>query len=184
MSITAYSTVRLGEVTEVTVTSNLSGTIYYHWYVYGVYIGMSTSTSWLFYLADGEQGRIECIDTNDADFDAIANAPTDYPPTRTIYWTASVDTDVDKYRVEQKKNAGDWATVGTVYHEASRWSYELTTDRLDDLASYEFRVVPIDKAGNDGTPVTLGAENIVRTPDAPEFTIEFNTSPTTVTFDE
>jgi len=182
VSITNYSVVRLGGITEVTVTSDLSGTIYYHWYRYGNYLGMSTAATWSFYLTEGEQARVECIDTNDADFDAVAGAPTDYPPTRTIWWTASTDSDVDKYRVEQNKAAAGWETIGTIYHEQTRWEYELETEALDDLTSYQFRVVPVDQAGNDGTALTLAAEKIVRRPDSPDFTISFDEGTTKVTF--
>ena len=88
------------------------------------------------------------------------------------------------YRVEQKLGAGDWETLRIVPQVADQWAYSLLTDRLDDLSSYTWRVIPVDAAGNDGTAITIGAELIVRTPDAPDFTATFDSGTTKVTFDE
>ncbi len=180
--ITSYQTTRLGNVTTVTVTSDLSGTVYYHWYIDGAYVASTSVPMRAFHLADGDQVRIEVIDTNDPAFDPIAGAPTGWPARRTIWWVRSVDADVEQYRVEQKKDAGDWSAVATVFAVDGQWSYRLLSDRLCDLADYTWRVVPVDAAGNDGTPIEIGPETIVRTPDAPNFAISFDENTTKVTF--
>ncbi len=75
-----------------------------------------------------------------------------------------------------------WETIGIVPHDEAQWVYSLLSPRLDDLADAEFRVVPVDKAGNDGTALALSAERIVRTPDAPDFTATFDSGTTKITF--
>lgn len=182
MAITAYSSVRHGNATTVTVTSDLSGTIYYHWYSDGAYIASTTSASRSFLYDTDDQSRITVQDTNDADYDPIANAPVGYPAKRTVTWIRSIDSDVARYRIEQQLGAGSWAVIGLVQHVATTWQYELLTPRLDDLGVYTWRMIPVDAAGNDGTARTLDAETIVRTPDAPRFTIAFDGGTTKVTF--
>lgn len=181
MAITAYSQVRSGNVTTVTVASSLTGTVYFNWYVDGAFVGTTTTPTMSFSLEPGDQVRIDVVDTNDQDLDPVANAPAGWPARRTVWWVRSIDADVVKYRVEQRKGAGAWSTIGVVQHDALTWSYSLMSPRLDDLSTYEWRVIPIDAAGNDGTASSIGPELIVRTPDAPRFSATFNAGPTTVT---
>jgi len=75
-----------------------------------------------------------------------------------------------------------WETIGIVPHDDAQWVYSLLSPRLDDLADAEFRVVPVDKAGNDGTALALSSERVVRTPDGPDFTVTFDSGTTKVTF--
>ena len=60
----------------------------------------------------------------------------------------------------------------------------MLTPRLDDLSTYTWRVIPVNTAGNDGTALTIGPELIVRTPDAPNIEIVFDSGTTRVTFSE
>ncbi len=182
MSITAYNVERLENVSEVTVTSSLSGTIYFHWWLDGLYQGASTSASRAFFTDVAQQARIEVVDSNDADFDWAANAPAAYPPRRSLWWVRSLDSDVAHYKIEQQQDGGDWETLGYVTHRRETWSYFFTTDRLDDLAEYSWRVTPIDAAGNAGTAVTIDSEKIVRTPDAPSFAVAFDEGTSRVEF--
>jgi len=184
MTITGYQLTRLGEVTTVTVTSDLAGTIYYHWYCDGCYVGGGRSATRSFYLGLSDQTRVEVIDTNDAAFDPVTGAPAGWPARRTLWWVRSTAADVARYRVEQKKAAGEWSTLAIVHDRPDTWDYAVITDRLDDLSDYTWQVVPIDAAGNDGTPITIGPERIVRTPDAPNFQITFDAGTTKVTFSE
>ncbi len=173
---------RDGNVSTVTVTTNLAGTVYYHWYVDGVWVAVTNSNHFSFVAAAGEQSRIEVEVSNDPGFDQVANAP-DTPAARvTLYWIRSTDTDVREYKVEQQLDGGDWATIATVPFQAGSWDYRITSPRLDDLGSYAWRVTPVDAAGNDGSATSLGARTIVRTPDAPEFTATFDEGTTKVTF--
>lgn len=182
MAITSYSTKRAGQATIVTVVSSLSGTIYYHWWVDGVYAGQTTTPSRSFTVRRGEQARIECIDTNDADYDAQANTPAGWPARRQIWWIRSLSTDVAWYRVEQLKSGGSWAAIGLVPHRDAQWSYSVLSPRLDDLSDYTWRVVAVDQAGNETTTATVGPVTVVRAPDAPDFAYTWNgPSPATTT---
>ena len=177
--------VRQGNVTTLTVHSWLVPPIYFYWYVDGRYVGQTKSPSRAFYLPAGDQAQIDVIDSTDPDLDPIANAPAAYPVRRTLWWIRSIDAGrVDRYRVEQQKDGGDWTQIGTVHAVDGQWDYTFLTDRLDDLGAYAWRVVPIDAAGNDGSAITLGAETVVRKPDGVDFTLSFDDGTDRVTLDE
>jgi len=175
---------RSGTTTLVTVVSSLTGTVYYHWYMDGAYLGFTTTPSRSFTVERDEQVSIDVLDTNDVDFDPVANAPAGYPARRTLVWTRSVDASVYQYRIEQRQDGGAWETLGYALDDASKWLFRYLTPRLDDLSEYEWRVIPMDLPGNDGTAISLGVERIVRTPDAPEFTATFDEGSTEVLFAE
>lgn len=180
--ITNYSSTSSAGVTTITVTSSLTGTIYFHWYMDGEYLGMTLNPRRTIFLDGSDQGRVTVLDTNSSTFDPIANAPAGYSAKRTLTFTRSVGNNVGKYRIEQQRAAGAWMVLGYVAHDPRRWAYTFLTPRLDDLTSYAWRVVTMDLAGNDGTTVSLGAELIVRSPDAPRFGIAFNAGVDKVTF--
>lgn len=186
MGITSTTAVRVENVTTITVVSDLagSGTVYYHWYQDGAWLGRTTSPTRSIYLDAEAQARIEVIDTVDPDFDGAAAAPAGYPAVRTLWWTASLATDIDHYRVEQQEGAGgDWESIGVVHHVAGQWTYRQLSPRLTDLTEYTWRIVPVDRAGNDGTPTTIGPELVVRTPDAPDFDATFDPETLCVSFE-
>jgi hypothetical protein len=60
----------------------------------------------------------------------------------------------------------------------------VTTPRLDDLTTYTWRVIPIDAVGNEGTPLEIESESVVRRPDPPAFTATFDDGTSTVEFAE
>jgi len=180
----AYSQRREGNVTTVTVTTSLGGTVYYHWFLDGVWVGQTTTNYRSFGLAADEQARIECVPSHDAYFDWAAHSPATPAARVLLWWIRSSDTGVKQYKVEQQKDAGDWTTIATVAHQDDQWDYRLTTPRLDDLGSYAWRITPVDAAGNEGSATALDARTIVRTPDAPNFAIAFDDGTTKVTFSE
>lgn len=170
--ITAYQTSRLADVTVVRVTSDLAGgTVYYHWFAEGDYLGRTTEPERVIQLDAGEQLRIDCLDTLDPDYDALASAPAGYPARKTLAWVRSLDGSTVEYRIDQRQDAGEWEEIGRVPAEPGRWEYRHLTDRLVDLTEYAWRIVPLDAVGNAGTPVELGRELVVRRPDAPSFTV-------------
>ncbi len=173
---------RIGNITTVTVVTILSAPVYYWWYVDGAFVDMTRSNSHSFYVETGDQVRIDVIDNNDPNFDPYANAPAGYPSRRTIWWVRSLSTDVAYYRIAENKDAAGWSQVATVYADDRAWTYSYLTDRLDDLASYQWRVVPVDTLGNDGAVLARDAETIVRTPDSPNFSATFDAGTGKVTF--
>lgn len=188
MSITSTSTVRQGNTTTVSVTTGLSGLVYFHWYVDGEYVGSSASTggrsSRSFIVGPGFQSVVDVLDTNDRDFDPYANAPDSYPARRTLQWVRSTSSDVRHYRVEQLVDLGDWESIGVVQDDPARWSYTFVVSGLTDLSFYSWRVIPVGENGNDGDMLILNEEYIVRTPDAPDFTATFSAGTSKVTFAE
>lgn len=184
MAITSYIPSRVGNVTTVTVVSDLTAPVWFYWYVDGSFAGSSTSNSRAFILAPEDQVEIIAVDSNDPDEDPLDIAPEGFPARRTLAWTRSIDPDVVEYLVEQQINGGAYAQIGLVNAVAGQWLYEFTTPRLIDLATYNWKVTPYDIAGDAGSNLTLIAtEKVVRTPDAPQYTATFNDTPDTVTFD-
>jgi hypothetical protein len=165
----SYTTTRLGNTTTVTVASTLSAPVYFFWYLDGQFLGMTLTATRSFHLLADEQARIEVLDSNDAGLDPYTNAPAAYPPRKTLSWVRSLAADVDHYRVEQQQDGGEWVTIGQIAASSDPWSYRFLTQRLTDLSTYAWRIVPVDQVGNDGAPLTIGPEKIVRTPDAPAF---------------
>ena len=183
MAIASYSQSRVGDLTTITVVSDLlPAAVYYHWYVDGWYVGPSGGPAYSLHSQPGDQVRIVCQDTTDPDYDAAANTPAGWPARRTLWWVRATDLDLDYYRVEQKLGAGAFTTIGRVSPRPQDWSLSLLTPRLTDLGVYTWRITPVDKAGNEGTAITIGPETIVRTPEAPDFTVSFDPATTRVTF--
>ena len=176
--ITSYTTSRSGNTTRVTVISSLSGLVYYFWYQDGAYVATTTIPHMAFVLQAGQQAKIVCIDQNTSTPPA---APDGYPARRKLFWIRAAGS-IARYRVDQQENGGAWSTLGYVTPKYNQWSYSFTTPTLDDLATYNWRIVPLDSAGNAGTPLTIATETIVRTPDSPDFSISYNPSTSKVTF--
>jgi len=106
-------------------------------------------------------------------------------PFKTLWWARSLTTDVVRYRIDQQVDGGDWETIAYVWARADQWDYQYETDTLDDLSEYAWRITPIDSAENAcDDPVEVGSEKIVRTPDAVNCEVTFNSPATTVTFSE
>jgi hypothetical protein len=175
---------RFGNVTIATAVSTLGDSAWYFWYLSGSYVGRTRTPCQQFYLRAGDQERLAVLDSLDSNFDPILNAPTDYPARRTITWQRTFSADIDHYRVEQQADGGDWTVLARVSDRGSAWEYSWTTARLTDLSDHVWRVIPVDSAGNDGTPISTTTAKIVRRPDAPNFTANFNAVGSTVTFGE
>jgi len=184
MTVTAYDYESTGDnLFTVTVTSSLSGTVYYHWWRDGEYCGMTTAPAMTFYVAYLEQANVTVIDTNDADYDHTSSAPDVHRATRTLFWTAT-DDPCSYYLIEQQKDAGAWEEIARVHHSADEWQYHHQTDRLTDLSTYTWRITPVSENGQEGTVTTVGPEVVVRVPDAPNVTVTFDAGTSKVTFTE
>jgi hypothetical protein len=177
----SYITTRIGNTTTVTVASTLAAPVYYFWYLDGQFLGMTLASVRSFALLAGEQARIDVLDSDDAAFDPYANAPAAYPPRKLLFWVRSLANDVDRYRIDQQQDGGEWTTVGQIAAASDPWSFRFLTQRLADLSIYTWRIVPVDQVGNDGTPLTIGPEKIVRTPDAPDFSASLDPDTTYLT---
>jgi hypothetical protein len=172
MTITAQTATRHGDVTRVLVTSDLTAPVWFHWWLDGIYRGSTPTGSKSFQLAKGDQARLEVVDTIDADFDPESDGPDVYGARRTIGWIRSLDPTCVKYRIDEQKAGGAWTAVAWIQAELGRWYYTWTSDRLDDLTEYAWRVVALDDAGNE-TALAAVTDLVVRTPDSPAFEIDW-----------
>ena len=196
------ATVRLGTLTQITATTQLGGVVYYTWYRDGRLVQQGTSNRLTVSLPAGGQGRIACYVSNSATYDP---APQRYARTRTVRWLRSIDDTVRKYRVDQAKADPDaitpaalvaksiedltawatwdaWTEMAVVDRDAEAWSYQIDTQVLGDLAVYKWRIVPLDAAGNAGTPVETKPQKSSRRGDAPDFAIALDEGTGKVTF--
>lgn len=185
MAITSYSQERSGDTTIITVVSDLTGLVYYHWYVDGQYAATTTAPTWSLTLEEGEQVRVEVVDTNDAEVDPLDVAPEGYSARRSLWWTRSESLDAVHYRVVQVRPqfGGEETIIAEIPAPADQWSFSLLTPRLNDGQLYEWWVYPYDVAGNQGTRIRLiPLSAVLRTPDAPNFTATYAAGTQRVTF--
>lgn len=188
MTVT-LATSRVGSMVEIVATSDEGSPVWFHWWVDGVYCGQTVgeaspvSIRW-FQVGLGEQERIDVVDTTDADADPVALAPDAYPARRTLWFLRSLAVGVDHYRIEQQQDGGEWTAIGRVRAHEHLWDYSLSTGRLDDLADYAWRAVPVDALGNAGTAIAIGSQTIVRSPDAPDWAATFDAVSALMTISE
>jgi len=186
VSITSYTSQRIGNVITVTVESDITPaydeTLSFYWYLDGAFAGVTTDGQQTFYVESGDQVQVIAQDSVDPDYDPIANAPPQVSARRTLWFVRSASADVRQYKVEQKKDSDDWAELGYVLDRPEQWSYAFVTPRLVDLAVYQWRITAIDAVGNDGDLVTLGPETIVRRPDVASYSITWDDVTQRVTF--
>jgi len=175
-------------VVSVRTDGSADADIRYHWYVDGVYQATTRSSSRTFFLSEGEQARVDVIDVPGYDFDPYANAPIGYPLAQTIAWCRSLSEDVSSYKIEQQVFGGDWTTIGSVPHVDGSWYYKMVARGLggsSGIGTYRWRVTAIDRAGNEaGTVGSLDYSVIVGRPDAPAWTMTFDSGTARVTIAE
>lgn len=175
--------VAIDGTTEVEVTSFLRGSpIYFHWFLNGVYLGWTLDGSRAFRLEDFETVRLEVYDTCDPAWDLTTFSSKAAPARRLLAWIRSLDPTTVYYRIEQQVADGAWAALAYVPSDDLIWQYTWTTEILNDLTAYAWRIVPINAASLAGTPIAISAEIIVRSPDAPDFTPTFNPIARTMQF--
>jgi hypothetical protein len=112
--------------------------------------------------------------------DVAGGTPADaHPPYLDLYWLPV--SDAVKYRIEEDTGSSTWVARKTIAADPSRSFYVHRTGTLADETTHAWRVVPIDAAGNDGTPATFSAL-MVRNPDVPdqEFAYDAGTGVVTV----
>lgn len=87
-----------------------------------------------------------------------------------------------EYRIE-KYNGSTWDEVATVaVDETNDWQ-TFGTGLIDDETTHQYRVIPIDTPGNDGTALSFTVL-MVRYPDVPDVDFVYDGSgPKTVTID-
>ena len=136
----------------------------YRVYLDGVLVSTQTVASSVL-RAEGTAPILEILDVPD---DVAADA---FPDHFTLGWITSTNT--SRYRIEKYSN-GAWTATATVAASSDPWQ-SWSTPRQDDETSVQWRIVPIDSAGNDGT-ATAFTETMVRNPDIPSVSFAWNGS--------
>lgn len=96
-----------------------------------------------------------------------------------LTWIGAAGT--QKYRIEEQVGA-EWIVRALVPHHGRR-QHRWRTRFLEDGQTHQFRVVPIGENGNDGDAVSLPIK-IVRRPDVPTLTFDYNPATRVLTIDE
>lgn len=180
---------RLGPLVEVIATSDEVPPVWFHWWIDGVYCGAtggdgSTQSGRTFHVGLDGQERIQVIDSTSESVDPATLGADAYPARRSLWFLRSLETGVDRYRIEQQQDGGQWTIIGRLTAREDAWAYTFGSGRLDDLSDYAWRAIPIDACGNDGTPISIASQTIVRPPDAPRFEASFDVGTARVTITE
>jgi hypothetical protein len=170
----------------VQATSTIAGA-WFFFYLAGSYLGRNQSGAWTFSIPAGATATVSVLDGSTNTIPSGALIPIQWPATRTLFWNRSIDPNIAAYQVQQQTCPGGfsdgfsggfesgagsgWQTLAIVPDDAGQWDYSYATGPLDDLTNYQWQIVPLDAGGNPGDAVSLSAELIVRTPDAPMFTV-------------
>lgn len=119
-----------------------------------------------------EPPPLEVLDANDTE-DALN---IQFPPRMRLQWRGN--SDADFYQIEEQIDSV-WTLKGVV-KESGQGYYFYTTDALTDGTTYNYRVLPVDAAENEGTPITYSAA-VVRNPAPPRISISYDSSSNTIT---
>jgi hypothetical protein len=126
------------------------------------YVSSTSSGEVLLPIGPGETPFIEVLDDNCA-------IPTlAFPGSMLLNWLETENAST--YSIQEYID-GDWEEQRSF--TAGLGAYNFQTRWLEDCTDNDFRVVPQDAAGNDGTPLTFHVYQ-VRHPDPPEVEYSFN----------
>lgn len=123
----------------------------------GVQIGGTVYVESMDFTLDaGESLVVEVLDDPDA------SPSSAFPSRLTLGWRPV--SGAASYRVDEYV-ASVWTARRVLLEDGSPY-YRYETRVLEDVTSHQFRVVPVDEAGNDGTALSFTVL-MVRYPDAP-----------------
>jgi hypothetical protein len=198
--ITSVQQTRQGDTVTVTVSSDLPGLVYYHWFLDGVLVETRASDAGgeqrSFTLDKDEQARIDIGDTNDADADPAGLFDPPLSPRRMLLaWIRSVAPDIDHYDLELFRAPRWGVPINSVIYskrvrdDAGAWIQSIVSPRLNFYEyMYTLYMYGVDQAGNQGPPAFFFAWEtslgILSGSDAPEFTVTFDPGSGRVTFHE
>ena len=147
---------------KVTWASDQASPTFYVW-VNGLFAYATQLLAGLFTVAPGTQLNLEI-------YDNPADSPVAAYSGQINLFLYGVEG-AAKYSIEEQV-AGNWLTRYT-QPENGGWAYNWKSRYLEDCQTHNFRITPIDAAGNPGTPVTT-ASYIVRHPDIPAQNFSYN----------
>ena len=130
----------------------------YRVYLDGQLISEQTSEEYILRMDGSAAPIVEVLDV-------ASDVPADaFPGYLRLGWAAH--DDAAQYLV-QKYNGASWDTIATFAADASKAWWTYNTPGLADETSHQWRIVPVDAAGNEGTAVSFTVL-MVRNPDPPE----------------
>jgi len=164
MAVTILTQRRLTPTTvRLTYSSSLgAGTTFYIWRD-GELLTSTTETFYDFRIGLSDIAQIEILDTS-------ADASDTYPAFMQLQWEH--ETGATQYRVQRYVDAA-WSTVALILATAEKQIYTYKTPVLADATEHQYRVAPIDAAGNVGLYATF-TFTMVRKPDKADVTVTRN----------
>lgn len=170
MAVTINSVTDLGGGRWLLAFSSSAPPATFYLYADGVLLSTQTAGEYVLTVLDGVVPTIEILD------DAATDPQPAFPSYLTLGWIT--DADAARYRIEEY-TGGQWVEVATVAHNGQAWQ-SYATQALADETTHQWRVVPIDAAGNDGTAVAF-VVLLVRYPDVPSVSYSYSAVTGTVT---
>lgn len=126
-------------------------------YVDGAFVTETKETTWTVTAPLNSQFQFDVLDVE-------TDTPEEHFPSKfTLRWDGTPDS--TSYRVDQYVT-DQWVAKHVAIADDTR-VYHYKTDTLDDSTTYQFRVVPLDSIGRDGTVTEFEAE-MCRYPDEPD----------------
>ena len=136
-------------------TSDLPDPIFYI-YVDGAFVTQTRETYYDLTIGINTQVQFDVLDV-------LEDLPAEFfPGTMTLRWDGTPDA--TSFRVEQYIGS-EWVAKQVVIADDSR-VFHYDSELLDDSTVHQFRIVPIDDQGRDGTILEFEAE-MCRYPDEP-----------------
>ncbi|MEN6536338.1 MAG: hypothetical protein ABFD89_21960 [Bryobacteraceae bacterium] len=162
MAITLIDPVQLGAgLWSLSWTSTVGAP--YRVYRDGVLVSTQEATEFLVSVDDGDSPLIEVLDADTVN-------PTDaHPPNLILGWQR--DADAVQYLIEEYSGGAWVARDRIVPVSGSEW-LTYSTGTLADVTSHQWRIKPIDAAGNSGTVLAFTVL-MVRYPDPPAVTFTY-----------
>lgn len=138
-----------------TFTSDLTDPIFYI-YVNGEYVTQTRETFYDLTIGVNTQAQFDVLDVVD-------DLPAEFfPGVMHLRWDGTPDS--TSFRVEQYV-VDEWVAKQVIIADDRR-VFHYTSELLDDSEVHQFRIVPIDDQGRDGTILEFEAE-MCRYPDEP-----------------
>ena len=154
----------------VSWTSDLS-TPTFRIYQDGVLVSRQTDTEYLV-RADGSVFPVlELLD----DADEIPNEA--HPGEFYLGWEN--ESDAARYKIEEY-SGGEWTQRALILNSDERPWITYATGPLADETSHQWRITPVDSAGNEGTLISF-TKLMVRYPDPPQVTMTYDSGTAKVT---
>jgi hypothetical protein len=121
-----------------------------------------------YWYFNGDAYEPDAAELRDADSTGTAESVL-YPPYLILQWRG--DDDAESYLIQQYVDSA-WSDIANVA-EDNKGYYQYQTVALTDATTHQWRVLPVDHYGNEGTPVQFDMF-LVRNPDTPSYAVTWD----------